>query len=138
MYGIYVESTQAIDYARAIVEGRKMIETRTRNTLKALAGERVAIIRTMAGRNPAVVGYATMGNGIKVDGETFETLRPLHLIPPGSKFDHTGNGKWCYPIISHYECIAYPLPEHKNHGRSYCEFTPRTAEGFADFIKGVL
>lgn len=122
MYGVYVNENGCIRYARMIVSGYKPIETRTRNMLKSLIGERVAIVRTRRGKNPMVVGYATIDRAVFHTKAELENMRNLTLIPEGSAYDCKRTGKWCYYMVGAEECEPYPLPERINHGRSYCEF----------------
>lgn len=124
MFGIFVNENGCIHYAQLIVKGYKPIETRNRNMLKSLVGERVAIIRTRRGKSPMVVGYATITAAVFHTKEEMEALRGLTLIPEGSEYDCKGRGKWCYYLDNPEVCEAYPLPQDRiNHGRSYCEFT---------------
>lgn len=53
----------------------------------------------------------------------FQQLFSKHLVPPGSKFDCHGAGKWCYTMTRAEPCEPYELPKNRiNHGRSYTEF----------------
>ena len=123
MYGVYVNENGCIRYARMIVAGLKPIETRTRNMLKSLIGERVAIVRARRGKNPMVLGYDTIDRAEFHTKAELDNMRNLTLIPEGSSYDCKRTGKWCYYMANAEECEPYPLPETKiNHGRSYCEF----------------
>ena len=112
-YGIYVHSSSGIPYAEAIIQGIKPIETRSRDTLGHLVGQRVLLIRTRSGHEADVIG------DILISGKTFRTaselenMRDLTLIPPGSKFDCHGNGKWCYTVSEphRYEWVK-PLSDY--------------------------
>ena len=122
MYGIYVNENGCVPYAKAIVQRYKPIETRNRNMLKSLIGERVAVVRTKRGKQPMVVGHATIFKTEFHTQEELDTMRNMTLIPEGSQYDCKGKGKWCYYMVDAEECEPYPLPERINHGRSYCEF----------------
>ena len=117
--GIFVNEDE-YPYARWIVEGRKWFETRSRNMLKNLAYERIAIVRTKRGEPPMVVGYAFMwGYGYE---DRPWLYRELTMIPEGSKHD-TRSGRWFYGLAHAEKCEPYPL--HANairHGRSWCEW----------------
>lgn len=118
MIGVFVRKP----YARKIVSGEKIIETRTRNTLRRLIGEHVAIVETGNGCSK-VVGYATIGHPAFLNGELWEQIRDAACILKGSKYDNNGNGKWCYPMMLAKECAQYPLPPNAiRHGRVWCEF----------------
>lgn len=123
MYGIFVNENGKVPYARAIVQGYKPIETRSRNMLKQLVGERVAIIRTKRGKKPTIVGYARIKEAVFHAKEQMDYIRNLTLIPVGSKYDSTSRGKWCYVMAEAEECEPYELPQNAvRHGRSYTEF----------------
>ena len=119
--GIFINEDGCIRYAEAIVSGIKKVETRSRNMLKNLVGERVAIVRTRRGKSPVVVGYAYITAAWKYDAEQMNNIRSFTLIPVGSKFD-TG-ARWCYWMSSAEKCDPYPLPKNAvRHGRSWCEW----------------
>ena len=123
MYGIFVNEDGGIHYAQAIVQGYKPIETRSRNMLSALVGERVAIIRTRKGKAPTVVGYADITRWEFCPCALFEMYRDLTLIPSGSKYDIKGKGKYFYHMANPETCKPYPLPGSAvRHGRSWCEW----------------
>lgn len=123
MKAMYVYQTKYIRYAEAIVLGLKPIETRNRNMLSALVGERVAVIRTMAGKKAMVVGYVTVTSAIRLGAKQLDANRDKTLIPPGSRFDCTGSGKWCYFLADAEICEPYEVPSSAvKHGRSWCEF----------------
>lgn len=104
---IYVNEPGCIPYARAITLNIKPIETRSRDVLGHLVGQRVLIIRTRRNRKPLVIG------SVKITGKSFKTaaeldaLRDYTLITPGSMFDCKGRGKWCYELS---DGIAYEHP----------------------------
>lgn len=123
MYGIFVNSDGGIPYADAIVQGFKPVETRNRNTLKRLVGERVAVIRTRRNKAPTVVGYVDVVRDEFCPVTLFEMYRDETLIPPGSRYDVRGRGKWFYRLADAERCEPYPLPSDAvRHGRSWCEF----------------
>lgn len=121
MKAVFVQSTQSNDYARCIVKGYKMIETRSKDVLKSLVGERVAVIRTSPnGGNPKVVGYVTIRGKRFCPADEFRYHYWEHLVPQGSKFDCTGKGKWFY-YLEDPEALYFPYtPQYcGNHGRSW-------------------
>lgn len=109
MYGIYVHQTKGIPYADAIVGGYKTIETRNRNTLGRFVGQRVFIIRTMDGRKPVVVGSVWIISGCFRKADWLEDHRNETCIPPGSRFDCHGKGKWVYRLSEPMK-YEWPLP----------------------------
>ena len=119
--GIFVNDS-GIRYAAAIVGGYKTIETRSRNMLSALVGSRVAIIQTGRGA-PVVIGYATITASAFCPSDRFSDYFGQHLVPPGSRYDSNGRGKWFYYLSDAETCTPYPLPaDAVRHGRSWCEF----------------
>lgn len=123
MKAIYVNS-DGIDYAAAIVEAYKAIETRTRDVLKKLVGERVAIVRTHKRKKPEVIGYVTIIKKTFAFKESFDALFDKHCVPAGSKYDcKPDGGKWLYWLADAERCEPFQLPQNiVRHGRSWCEF----------------
>lgn len=123
MKGIFVNENGGIPYAQAIVRGVKPIETRNKNMLSALVGERVAIIRTHRNKAPLVLGYATILWAEHCSKEYMDAIRSITLIPEGSEHDAGKSGKWCYYMADPVACDPFPLPFSAiRHGRSWCEF----------------
>ena len=123
MFAIYVRSTRAIRYAIALTHGYKAMETRTRNVLKRLIGQRVAVIETGRGK-AAIVGYLNIDSCDYIEKERFDKMHMFHCVPSGSKYDcKKGSGKYCYWVSDPVPCDPFPVPENAiKHGRSYCEF----------------
>lgn len=123
MYAIYVNQTRYVPYADAIVNGYKKIETRSRNVLGKLVGKKVMVVRTMQGKPSEVVGYVRISGAEFWTAAEMDERRNETLIPPGSKFDCRGKGKWCYSLTEAEAIKPFKLPKHGavNHGRSYCE-----------------
>ena len=123
MRGIYVNENGGIPYAAAIVDGIKTVETRQRNMLKCLVGERVAVVRTRRNKTPTVVGYVDIVRYEFCPHTLFEMYRDETLIPPGSEHDVRGRGKWFYRLENAERCVPYPVPHDAvRHGRSWCEW----------------
>lgn len=120
MKAMYVEATPCVDYAMAIVGGYKTIETRSKNTLKSLVGERAAVIRTSPnGGKSKVVGYVTITRYEYCPYTLFRMYYPDHLVPVGSKFDCTGRGKYFYHLSDPEVCEPYTPQYCGNHGRRW-------------------
>lgn len=123
MYGIFVNENGGVPYARAIAQGIKPIETRSRNMLKSLVGQRVAIIRTGRHKKPTIIGYADMVRWEFCPCTLWEMYRAETLVPVGSKYDCRGRGKYFYFFENAEKCEPYELPADAiRHGRSYAEF----------------
>jgi hypothetical protein len=81
-----------------ILSGKKTIETRNTDTLRPYVGKRVGIIRTGKGK-AILVGFATIGEPIKYNEETFSKDQDKHQVKQGIKFDIPENGiKYGYPL----------------------------------------
>lgn len=126
MKAMFVNENGGVRYAWAIVSGYKTVETRSRNMLSALVGERVAVIRTRRNSSPVIVGYVNVDKCEWVDKKALHTRewQDRTLIPIGSEYDCTGKGKYCY-FLSEPERVEPPMPLPENvvrHGRSWCEW----------------
>ena len=106
---IYVRSSSGIPYAEAIVRGAKPIETRNRDVLARFVGKRVLIIRTRANKPSDVIGSVFISRKDFRTAQELDDMRDKTLIPPGSKFDCHGKGKWCYTLKFSME-YAQPVP----------------------------
>lgn len=105
---IYVRNTKEAKYADYIVCKLKPIETRTRDVLGSFVGQRVLVIRTEANRKPMVIGSAFIKEKAFRTAEQLDYIRDLTMIPKGSEFDTSANGKWCYYLG---DAVAYePFP----------------------------
>lgn len=110
-------------YVEEIMRGNKTMETRSKNMLRALVGERVAVVRTGRGKKPTVVGTVYISDAEFIPADLWDMYREDTLVPWGSKHDCRGKGKWGYILEAPQECVPYPLPENAvRHGRSWCEF----------------
>ena len=124
MFGIFVNESGGVAYAAAIVSGYKTIETRSRNMLRRLVGERVAVIKTRNGKKPLIVGYVDIVAASWCSKESFRQYENFHLVPSGSRYDADKRGKWFYHL-ENPERLEKPIPIPDGaiyHGRSYCEF----------------
>ena len=106
---MYVHDTKETPYAVQIVKGLKPIETRTKNVLERFVKSRVLVIRTRSGHKAEVIGSAVIDKVYFHTPQEMEALRDKTLIPPGSKFDCHGKGKWCYYLTDPEE-YAVPQP----------------------------
>jgi len=122
MKGIFVNEN-SFHYAWLIVNGYKEVETRRRNMLSALIGERVAVIRTKRGEKPSIIGYVTIVSSEFCPASEFNKYFGKHFVLPDSEYACDGKGKWFYWLDDAYACVPQPLPENAiRHGRSWCEF----------------
>ena len=112
-----------IPYPAWIVQRWKTIETRQRNMLSAMVGERVAIAETGRNKKPVIIGYVDIVSCKFCPAEEFDKYRRETMIPAGSEFDVKGKGKYLYFLANAEPCEPYLLPDNAiRHGRSWCEF----------------
>ena len=122
MKAMFVRESDGLAFASWIADNLKPWETRSRDMLRALVGERVAIVLTGKG-HPVVIGYADMTGKHFCDASEFQKHFDKHLVPAGSAYDCKGKGKWCYHMENAKRCKPFLLPENAvRHGRSWCEF----------------
>ena len=125
MFAIYVNEDH-MPYANWIVSGLKTIETRNKNMLGKIVGERVAIIATAhkgyKRHDPCIIGYATIAKAEHVTQDEFELYREETMIGKEDPYNCDSRGKWLYFMED--PCAIYPTPLPRNvikHGRSYAE-----------------
>lgn len=110
-------------YPYLITHGYKKAETRSKDMLSKLVGERVAVVETYRGKKPVVVGYVTVTGKMFCPAKYFHDFDDIHCVPVGSAYDCHGKGKWLYFLKDAEPCEPYPLPASAiRHGRSWCEF----------------
>ena len=91
-------------FVDCILDGIKTIETREKNTLKSLVGQRVGIIKTGCGK-AKLCGYVTISNVIKYNTENeFRIDENKHLVKEGSKYDIGTKGKYGYVLSNPERC----------------------------------
>lgn len=114
--GIYVAGR----YAELLSNGSKVAETRSRDMLRKLVGERVGIIR-----EGKLIGMVTITGKGFVRTDDFGSYRWAHLVEPGSKYDTTGRGKWLYWVADPEPVEPKKINVTVNHGRAWCEYDIR-------------
>ena len=107
--GIYVNSSSMLPYADQIIRGEKKIETRNKDMLGMFVGQRVCIIRTVQGTKTQIVGSVLISRKEYRTKAELDGMRSQTLIPPGSKFDCYGDGKYCY-YLSDPHPFRNPIP----------------------------
>jgi len=124
MKGIFINDRE-FPYSAFILNGFKTYETRNRQTLRPLVGQRVAVIRT-GGRFPVVVGEIDLGGAQIVDAEDFPRwISRTYVFPDSSRYPKPGQKKVCYRVSRpEWYPAGYPLPKDAvRHGRTWCEFS---------------
>lgn len=105
MIGINIRTDKnaGMDYAGAILAGKKILESRATDSLRPWIGRRVAIVRTGAGPAHAI-GTVRIVAGWKVPAPVFRNMEPFHLVPQNSQFDVAPSGeKWVYLLAEPHE-----------------------------------
>jgi len=109
-----------------IIKNEKLIETRTRNTLRAFIGQRVFLAETGHGR--PVVRCSVVIDSVSVyhSRSAWETVRQLACIPYDSKYDWKPETKhkYAYSIFNVIPCTPFVPPEGKRHGRVSMDYNP--------------
>ena len=107
MIGIYIHQTAAAPYADDIARRVKTIETRTRDMLGRLVGQRVLLIRTRDGHPADIVGSAVIACKRWRTAAELDAIRDRTRIPAGDRYDCKGLGKWCYDMA---DAIRFDVP----------------------------
>ena len=121
MYGIYI-NCHLFPFVAWILSGRKAYETRGRNMLRALIGQRVALIETGKSPAPMVRGFATIASAEQIDYSNITARKAARIL--GTSFDILPGGtKWFYKLTDIQTVEPLPVPDARiNHGRAWTEF----------------
>ena len=109
---------------------RKLYETRTRNMLKSLVGQRVYLAQTGKGK-PVVMASVVIGAPLLCESmAAWETVREACCIPEGSTYDWQADTKkkYLYPLYDVRRCSPFTPPEGVRHGRVWMEYIPDNME----------
>lgn len=110
----------------AIMTGKKLYETRTRNTLKNYIGKRIMLCQTGKGKK-LVMCFATIESVLCItDPVTWKRYRKQCYIKKGSTYDYVpGTKKYLYKLTN-IEIIKPFVPkEGKRHGRIGMDYNGR-------------
>ena len=119
--GIYINCRKYpfIDWIIALL---KTYETRKRDMLHDLVGQRVAIIETGKGKRPMVRAMATVTESVTVPFHD-RAMREAAMIFRTEYDIIPKNTKVFYKLENVEAVKPYPVPENRvNHGRSWTEF----------------
>lgn len=121
MLGVYI-NCKGTPFIDLILAGRKTYETRTRDVLRSLIGQRVALIQTGTGR-PTVRAYATITRSVTV-ASSDAAMRQAACIM-GTAYDIAPDGKKVFYQLENVKPVEpfQPVISGKNHGRSFCEIS---------------
>ena len=112
MMGINVRNTD-IPFADLIVDGIKTIETRDTPSLSPYIGQRVAIVRTGAGKALAIGEVTIVGHSFANSEEVFDKLVDQHHVTKGDLFYIKDKGKHLYHLT---DSVRYTEPKPVAHG----------------------
>ena len=113
-----------IPFIDLIMGHLKTDETRTRNMLRALIGERVYLTETGTGRRSLVRCSAIIGEPVIVRSrEDWDRLWKRHRVPVDSRYDWKPETKikYLYPLIDVRPCKPFTAPEGVRHGYVWME-----------------
>lgn len=107
-----------------IIAGKKLYETRNRNTLQKLIGKKVYLVETGKHKKPLVRCSCLIVEGFTIDNKgDYETFRKAAKIKRGSVYDFIpGKRKTFYKLEKVQSVPAFPLPDNIiRHGRTWAE-----------------
>lgn len=120
---VYI-NCQRVPFVDLIMEQLKLDETRTRNTLRAVVGQRVLLAET--GHGPAVCRcYAVIREPVPVRSrKEWNRLRSRHRVPSGSRYDWQPGTKvkYLYPVSGVIPCSPFMPLEGVRHGYVWMEY----------------
>lgn len=108
-----------------IISGRKTFETRTRNTLRSLVGQRVYIAETGRRGGQVVRCSATIRSVVVVRSrKEWIALRSAHRVPGKSQYDWKPwtKVKYMYELSDVVAMDPFTPPEGVRHGRVWMEY----------------
>lgn len=103
---------------------RKPFETRTRNMLGSLVGERVVFAESARGARLARCSGVIRSVRTVTSWDEWDALRPLHRVPADSKYDWKPDTKikYLYEISNIRVLRPFRIPKGIiNHGRTWAE-----------------
>lgn len=105
---------------------RKRLETRSRNMLHALVGQRVILAETRQGGYLAMYSAVIRSARAIRSRDEWDALRSLHRVPECSTYDWDDSTrvKWVYEIACLRRLRPFMVPEGFRHGRTWMEYTP--------------
>ena len=104
----------------------KRLETRSRNMLRSLVGQRVILAETRQGGYLAMYTAVIRSARPVRSAAEWEGLRPLHRVPVGSQYDWQPGDRvrWVYELTGLRRLRPFLVPEGRRHGRTWMEYSP--------------
>lgn len=121
MYAVYI-NCRLIPFLDLILSGMKAYETRSRDMLRSLVGQRVYLVETGTGPVPMVRASAVIASARSVPFSDVVARRSACIA--GTSYDiKPGGTKVFYRLMDVQPVAPFPVPACRiNHGRSYTEF----------------
>lgn len=121
MYAVYINCRRA-PFLDLILSGSKLYETRSRDMLRRLVGQRVYLIETGTCPVPMVKASAVIASARSVPFS--DVVARLSACIDGTPYDIKPDGAKVFYRLEDVQSVApFPVPACRiNHGRSYAEF----------------
>lgn len=107
-----------------ILSGRKVYETRTRDMLRALVGQRVYLAETGRGRSVVRCSAVIGGPVVASSRSAWRKFMRAACIAPGSMYDWKPKTKkkYLYPVMDVHPVPPFHPAEGARHGRVWMEY----------------
>lgn len=127
MIPVVFVNCSSVPYVDMILSGKKVFETRSRNTLKSLVGRRVLIAETGKG-SPVIRCSARITTAFTLENSfAWNMFRDYTAVPEGTTHDWKEGTKvkWLYELSSvRPVSVPFVLPSDSiRHGRVWAEYT---------------
>lgn len=121
VYAVYI-NCRLIPFLDLILSGMKAYETRSRDMLRSLVGQRVYLIETGTGPVPMVRASAVIASSRVVSFSDVAARQAACIA--GTPYDIRPDGTKVFYRLEDVQPVApFPVPACRiNHGRSYTEF----------------
>lgn len=121
---VWVNSSSA-PFLDDICARLKPLETRSRNMLGSLVGQRVTLAESAHHRRLARCTAVIRSVHAVYTREEWDALRPLHRVPVGNMYDWKPGTrvKYLYELTDLRRLRPFRIMEYIPHGRSFAEFT---------------
>ena len=108
--GIYINCA-LFPFIKWIIQGKKIYETRNRNTLKRFIGKTVYLVQTGKGK-AIVIAIATIDSVLIVESKAaYNKLRKYTMVKRGSIYDFTDHTKRKYLYkLTNVQKLKNPFP----------------------------
>lgn len=117
-------NSSSFPFLELICRGWKPFETRSRNMLGGLVGERVILAESSRGQRLARCSAVIKSVREVRTREDWDALRPLHRVPAGNKYDWKDDTKvkYLYELSRIRLLVPFRIPSGTSHGRTWMEY----------------